>query len=48
MHNPLLRNFFLADRHNPAFCLYPEACLACELDRVFGEVRVGEGAGDAC
>ncbi|PWN96813.1 cysteine proteinase [Tilletiopsis washingtonensis] len=37
MHNPLLRNFFLADRHNPAFCLYPEACLACELDRVFGE-----------
>ncbi|PWN44095.1 cysteine proteinase [Ceraceosorus guamensis] len=37
LHNPLLRNFFLSDRHNPALCPAQEQCLACELDKIFNE-----------
>ncbi|EPQ27415.1 uncharacterized protein PFL1_04953 [Pseudozyma flocculosa PF-1] len=37
LHNPLLRNFFLSDRHNPALCTNSRACLACEMDKIFSE-----------
>lgn len=39
IHNPLLRNFFLSDRHNSSLCTNRENCLACELDLLFNEVR---------
>lgn len=39
VHNPLLRNFFLSDRHNSYLCTNRENCLACELDLLFHEVR---------
>lgn len=37
LHNPLLRNFFLADRHNTALCTAAKTCLACEMDKIFAE-----------
>lgn len=37
LHNPLLRNYFLSDRHNAALCPARENCLACELDMLFME-----------
>lgn len=37
LHNPLLRNYFLSDRHNTALCPARENCLACELDTLFME-----------
>lgn len=40
IHNPILRNFFLADRHNQALCASStgEACMACEMDKLFTDV----------
>lgn len=45
LHNPLVRGYFLADRHNEASC--PVAtrgeggmCMCCEVDKVFTEVRL--------
>lgn len=37
LHNPLLRNFFLSDRHNSALCGASGQCLACEMDKLFAE-----------
>ncbi|KDN41144.1 cysteine proteinase [Tilletiaria anomala UBC 951] len=37
IHNPMLRNYFLSDRHNSALCTNRENCLACEMDAVFSE-----------
>ncbi|KAK0537985.1 hypothetical protein OC842_001426 [Tilletia horrida] len=37
LHNPLLRNYFLADRHNSKLCASRENCLACEMDKLFAE-----------
>jgi len=37
LHNPLLRNFFLSDRHNPSLCNGNKTCLACEMDKIFAE-----------
>ena len=37
LHNPLLRNYFLSDRHNPALCIGAKTCLACEMDKIFAE-----------
>lgn len=40
--NPFLRAFYLSDRHNRYGCsrtLAGEACLSCELDLLFSEVR---------
>ncbi|KAE8271742.1 hypothetical protein A4X09_0g592 [Tilletia walkeri] len=37
LHNPLLRNYFLADRHNTKLCAARENCLACEMDKLFSE-----------
>lgn len=39
LHNPLLRNFFLSDRHNAGLCAVGPYCLACEMDRLYREVR---------
>ncbi|KAH9991013.1 hypothetical protein BJV77DRAFT_1009515 [Russula vinacea] len=35
LHNPLLRNYFLGDKHNPRWCKNKEDCACCELDRLF-------------
>lgn len=42
IHNPLLRNFFLADRHNADLCNggTHDPCLACEMDKMFREVSL--------
>nr|CDI51855.1 related to UBP8-Ubiquitin-specific protease component of the SAGA complex [Melanopsichium pennsylvanicum 4] len=37
LHNSLLRNYFLSDRHNPSLCNGGRTCLACELDKMFAE-----------
>ncbi|UZJ55970.1 hypothetical protein CBS101457_005290 [Exobasidium rhododendri] len=37
VQNPLLRNYFLSDRHHAALCPARENCLACELDKLFTE-----------
>ncbi|KIY43869.1 cysteine proteinase, partial [Fistulina hepatica ATCC 64428] len=37
LHNPLLRNYFLADKHNHCSCRI-EDCTCCELDKLFTEV----------
>ncbi len=37
LHNPLLRNYFLSDRHNPSLCTGGSTCLACEMDKIFVE-----------
>lgn len=37
LHNPLLRNYFLSDRHNAALCSLGRDCLACEMDKLYKE-----------
>lgn len=37
LHNPLLRNYFLSDRHNASLCNGAKTCLACEMDKIFSE-----------
>ncbi|KAL7417112.1 hypothetical protein BDY24DRAFT_336151 [Mrakia frigida] len=44
LHNPLLRNHFLADRHNRYICAETSAasdtkkdCMCCEMDRMFAD-----------
>ena len=37
IHNPLLRNYFLGDRHNYKQCK-TENCTCCEMDKLFTEV----------
>jgi ubiquitin carboxyl-terminal hydrolase 22/27/51 len=39
IHTPLLRDFFLADRHLCQFQDEPGRCLVCEVSRLFQEVR---------
>ena len=41
LHNPLLRNYFLSDRHNAALCSAGRDCLACEMDKLFAEFFAG-------
>jgi len=38
LHNPLLRNYFLSDKHNSKLCLKPKDCTCCEMDKLFAEV----------
>ncbi|EKM58343.1 uncharacterized protein PHACADRAFT_140190 [Phanerochaete carnosa HHB-10118-sp] len=40
--NPLLRNFFLSDKHNEKLCSTKD-CTSCEMDRLFTEVYSGKG-----
>lgn len=37
VHNPLLRNYFLGDKHNWKQCRN-ENCMCCEMDKLFTEV----------
>lgn len=37
IHNPLLRNYFLGDRHNTRLCKHTD-CTCCEMDSLFSEV----------
>ncbi|EIW83703.1 cysteine proteinase [Coniophora puteana RWD-64-598 SS2] len=37
VHNPLLRGFFLADKHNARLCKNTD-CTCCEMDALFSEV----------
>lgn len=36
--NPLLRDFFLSDKHNHLLCKNTD-CTCCEVDKLFSEVR---------
>ncbi|KAG5641869.1 hypothetical protein DXG03_004093 [Asterophora parasitica] len=36
-HNPLLRNYFLGDKHNWRQCKQ-ESCTCCEMDKLFSEI----------
>ena len=36
-HNPLLRNYFLSDKHNCKQCKI-DHCTSCEMDKLFSEV----------
>ncbi|EPQ54170.1 cysteine proteinase [Gloeophyllum trabeum ATCC 11539] len=37
IHNPLLRNYFLSDRHNHRLCKNKD-CTCCEMDRLYTEM----------
>ncbi|KAF8124813.1 hypothetical protein EV363DRAFT_1403077 [Boletus edulis] len=37
IYNPLLRNYFLSDRHNTRLCKHTD-CTCCEMDNLFSEV----------
>lgn len=37
LHNPLLRNYFLSDKHNYKMCKNTD-CMCCEMDKLFTEV----------
>ncbi|KAF9230050.1 hypothetical protein BU15DRAFT_57658, partial [Melanogaster broomeanus] len=37
IHNPLLRNYFLGDRHNTRLCKHAD-CTCCEMDNLFSEI----------
>ncbi|KDQ15866.1 hypothetical protein BOTBODRAFT_65156 [Botryobasidium botryosum FD-172 SS1] len=37
IHNPLLRNFFMSDKHNSKLCK-TKNCISCEMDKLFTEV----------
>ncbi|KAF7299258.1 Ubiquitin carboxyl-terminal hydrolase [Mycena indigotica] len=44
VHNPMLRNYFLSDKHNNRKCKTEEDCTCCEMDKLFSEVFSGESA----
>lgn len=37
LHNPLVKNYFLSDKHNNQLCGKPN-CMCCELDQLFRDV----------
>src|SRR6202050_4239885 len=40
VHNPLLRSYFLSDKHNSLLCSpKPTGCTSCEMDRLFTYVH---------
>ena len=39
LHNPMLRNYFLCDKHNSKKCTNKD-CMCCEMDKLFTEVCV--------
>lgn len=43
IHNPLLRNYFLSDKHNSSQCS-TEDCACCEMDKLFTETYSNETA----
>ncbi|KAJ6615868.1 hypothetical protein B0H10DRAFT_2039331 [Mycena sp. CBHHK59/15] len=42
IHNPLLRNYFLGDKHNHRQCKIEEDCTCCEMDKLFSEIFSGD------
>ncbi|KAI0076195.1 cysteine proteinase [Panus rudis PR-1116 ss-1] len=42
--NPLLRNYFLSDKHNHRLCSKAKDCTCCEMDKLFLEVYSGNEA----
>ncbi|KAJ7070002.1 hypothetical protein C8F01DRAFT_977061 [Mycena amicta] len=42
LHNPMLRNYFLSDKHNTRKCKIEEDCTCCEMDKLFSEIFSGE------
>lgn len=38
VHNPLLKAYFLSDRHNPKNC-QKQFCMCCEMDDLFAQVK---------
>lgn len=44
-HTPLLRDFFLSDRHRCEM-QSPSSCLVCEMSSLFQEVWGGDGEGE--
>ncbi|TCD65249.1 hypothetical protein EIP91_002957 [Steccherinum ochraceum] len=42
--NPLLRNYFLSDKHNTKLCSKTKDCGCCEMDKLFSEVYSGNEA----
>ncbi|KAJ7881755.1 hypothetical protein B0H14DRAFT_2340180 [Mycena olivaceomarginata] len=42
VHNPLLRNYFLGDKHNHKQCKIEEDCTCCEMDKLFAEIFSNE------
>ena len=44
VHNPLLRAFFLSDKHNRLTCSVADnsKCLSCQMDKLFSSVRTPE------
>lgn len=42
--NPLLRNYFLSDKHNHRLCSRGKDCTCCEMDTLFSEVYSGNEA----
>ncbi|KAK9767114.1 hypothetical protein K7432_003339 [Basidiobolus ranarum] len=41
VHNPLLRAYYLCDKHNAAGCI-KKPCLSCEMDKLFNELYSGK------
>jgi hypothetical protein len=37
VHNPLVRNYFMSDKHNSQLCTIKD-CMSCEMDRLFTKV----------
>jgi len=42
--NPLLRSYFLSDKHNHKLCSKAKDCACCEMDKLFSEVYSGNEA----
>ena len=36
--NPLLRNYYLSDKHNSKLCKVKD-CTSCEMDKLYSEVK---------
>ncbi|KAI0033090.1 cysteine proteinase [Vararia minispora EC-137] len=43
VHNPLLRNYYLADKHNRLLCEAMD-CTSCEMDKLFNEMYTSSPA----
>jgi ubiquitin C-terminal hydrolase len=39
IHNPLLKSYFLSDRHNPKNC-QKQFCMCCEMDDLYAQVKI--------
>ncbi|KZO89901.1 cysteine proteinase [Calocera viscosa TUFC12733] len=37
MHNPVLRNYFLSDKHPTRLCKNTKTCICCEMDKLYSE-----------